>query len=288
MNQNFLILGDMGSGTKVQYKVANSMIHLLKKYPIKFVCGLGDNIYEDGCSSVDDKKFQTHFEDPYKGISNKIKFYMCLGNHDYGLSYNPLSSKFLKNNSPVQVQYGVLSQKEGKKWYLPSKYYTFSKGNIDFFVLDTNIDVLSQQEIETQRRFMKQTIKQSSKKWRILYGHHTWVSPGGHGNADKHLDEFLTDLCSDKRIHMYMCGHDHLKASITKQINGKPTHLIICGTGGKKYHKEFQLQDVVNAHSELEFYSPNLGVAHIKSSKNNLQITFYTDDNEIEHQQTIR
>ena len=45
----------------------------------------------------------------------------------------------LKNNSEIQVQYGILSQKQGKKWVMPSKYYTFTKGNIDFFVLDTNL-----------------------------------------------------------------------------------------------------------------------------------------------------
>ena len=79
---NILLLGDMGSKGTSQNIVAKSMEKLVKANDIKFVCGLGDNIYEYGVESVKDEKFKTHFENPYKNI--KLKFYMCLGNHDYG------------------------------------------------------------------------------------------------------------------------------------------------------------------------------------------------------------
>ena len=283
MNVHFLIIGDMGSGNKHQMEVSKSMLHLLKKYPIKFICGLGDNIYEDGVTTIQDKKFQTHYEIPYQKIPNTIKMYMCLGNHDCHISYNPLKQGFLKNNSEIQVQYGILSQKLGKKWFLPSNYYTFTKGNIDFFVLDTNFDILSPEEIEKQRQFMKNKIRSSKQKWKIIYGHHTWLSPGGHGNADQKLDEFLTDLCSEKRIHMYMCGHDHIKSFIKKQIQKKPTYLVICGTGGKVYHREFTPENIYRDNSDLEFFSPNLGVAYLKSSKDKLTIQFYNETNQLEH-----
>ena len=52
-------------------------------------------------------------------ISDSIKFYMCLGNHDYG--YQNI------NNSIYQIQYGINSQKENKKWYMPHNYYQFHK-----------------------------------------------------------------------------------------------------------------------------------------------------------------
>ena len=116
MTQHFLLLGDMGSGNEHQYTVAHSINELIQQFPITFVIGLGDNIYNEGCKNIHDQKFKTHFEEPYRSIPNKVKFYMCLGNHDYGLSYNPLKPSFLQNNSPVQVQYGILSQKKGKKW----------------------------------------------------------------------------------------------------------------------------------------------------------------------------
>ena len=36
---------------------------------------------------------------------------------------------------------------EGKKWYMPSRYYTFKKGNIEFFALDANVDKQTKKEI---------------------------------------------------------------------------------------------------------------------------------------------
>ena len=48
---HFILLGDMGSGEDDQYKVADAMHKKIKQLNKKdiFVCGLGDNIYEDGC-----------------------------------------------------------------------------------------------------------------------------------------------------------------------------------------------------------------------------------------------
>ena len=82
----FYLLGDMGSGNQDQLAVANSLSEHIKKNTITnlFVCGLGDNIYEEGCTSTDDVQFNEKFERPYKNISDNVKFYMCLGNHDYG------------------------------------------------------------------------------------------------------------------------------------------------------------------------------------------------------------
>jgi len=74
----FSIIGDMGSGNTAQHKVAESLIKNIKKNEVKFVCGLGDNIYPAGCYRPDDPQFKIKFEDPYKKIPNKIKFYMCL------------------------------------------------------------------------------------------------------------------------------------------------------------------------------------------------------------------
>ena len=84
------------------------------------------------------------FEDIYHDIN--LPFYLCLGNHDYGLSYSPLSKNFLKDNSRVQVEYS----KKSKKWNMPSKYYMYSEGPCDFFMIDTNFDVLNESSIQKQ------------------------------------------------------------------------------------------------------------------------------------------
>ena len=159
---HFILLGDMGSGEQDQYKVSKMIKNKINEINKKdtFVCGLGDNIYEEGCYSINDIQFKTKFEEPYQEISNKIIFYMCLGNHDYGIDlYDGM-----ENNANNQIDYGILSQKNGNKWYMPSKYYTFKKKNIQFFVMDTNFDRLTKQEIKNQFNFLNSEINKSKKK----------------------------------------------------------------------------------------------------------------------------
>ena len=89
----FIITADTGSGNIYQKRVAHSMSLLQKQLQhIRSVFLLGDNIYPGGCHTVHDKQFKTKFEDIYHQIN--LPFYLCLGNHDYGLSYSPSSKGF--------------------------------------------------------------------------------------------------------------------------------------------------------------------------------------------------
>ena len=95
----------------------------------------------------------------------------------------------------------------------------FCKKNCEFFFLDTNIDFMNDKEIQDQLSFMSHKIKNSNSRWRILCGHHPWRSVGGHGNANFKMDKFFNDLVSTTfKIHLYMCGHDHCKNLILKNI----------------------------------------------------------------------
>ena len=51
----FIAVGDTGSGHKEQYLVAETMENLCKNKPINSILLLGDNIYEEGVDSVNDK-----------------------------------------------------------------------------------------------------------------------------------------------------------------------------------------------------------------------------------------
>ena len=102
---NCLVIGDMGKGTEDQYNVARSMVKLRNKYKTKFILGLGDNIYPNGCETIDDQLFQTNLEESYSILPND-RWYMCLSNH-YGYQRN-ISS--FKDNSNSQVEYTDYSE----------------------------------------------------------------------------------------------------------------------------------------------------------------------------------
>jgi len=278
---NCLLLGDMGSKGNSQNKVAKSMEKLIKENNIKFICGLGDNIYEHGVTSVDDNKFKTHFEKPYKNI--KKKFYMCLGNHDYGeiTPDEPISDSF---------QHQIDYTKHSDKWNLPERYYTFTKKYddtiIDFFVLDTNLDLMDAETIETQKEFMIKAIKKSKADWKILYGHHTYRSTAGHGNAERDFEDFFNDLFDLGKIDIYMCGHDHTKQYIQKNHNNKLLHLIVCGTGGKDYNYGIFLENMNDC--DLYFSSSNLGVGILFCKKNEIKMQFFNHLNKLEYEYSIK
>ena len=271
---NCLAIGDMGKGTNDQLRVAKMMKKLYKKHNIQFVLGLGDNIYPDGCSSVDDRLFQDNFETMYKDLPND-KWYMCLGNHDYGYQQN---SQGLIDNYRHQVDY----TKHSKKWYMPSKYYSFTKGPTEFFYLDTNLDRMSEPDILKQLKIMKHKLDNSKKKFKVVVGHHTWRSIAGHGNAEPRFETFLEDLFRDTKPHLYMCGHDHCKSLMTKD----GITLVISGNGGESYDEPNINMDMMKD-CQLDYFSPSLGFTMLKMKDKSIDISFYNVDGFKEYEHRI-
>lgn len=281
----FIALGDMGSGNKDQKKVAKGIENIIKELTnkhlknISFIIGLGDNIYECGVKSVDDKQFKKKFENPYKNINKK--FYMCLGNHDYADEYHCPDYK----DSPIhEIAYTSIS----KKWVLPNNYYYYSydidkKTRADFFVMDTNLDRMTEIEKNNQLEFLIDTINNSKSKWKILYGHHPWRSMGYHGHAEDELEKYLRKIVNNTRkkgkyvIDLYMCGHDHSKQFFELSIN--KTHkipLVVCGTGGQLDNTP--IPDIQNDKSNdynIHYYSNTLGFLCVKIHQNTIELFFF-------------
>lgn len=283
----FCILGDAGTGDISQYKVANSLTTNIKGNKAQFVIGLGDNIYEAGCSSVNDKQFKHKFETPYKKIPNDIKFYQILGNHDYG----DYSSFFYKSCAHTQIEYGIMSQENNMKWYLPYNYYKITKeknGNkMDFFFIDTNIDIMPKKLMSKQLREINKMIRGSDSDWKILVGHHTFRSVAGHGNANKILELYLKKIMQNG-IDVYMCGHDHTKQVIEYKLNDKTITCIVCGTGGKVYDYKLKLEEVEkDKKSALIWHKETLGFATAYCTPKKLKIEFYDEKNKLEYSHNI-
>ena len=164
----FAVIGDMGTGGKAQYEVAAQMERYREKTMFDFVLMLGDNIY-GGQSPAD---MNRKFEYPYAPLLDAgVKFYASLGNHD-----NP-NERFYK---PFNM---------GEK-----RYYSFKKGNAEFFALDSNY--MDPQQLE----WLTNALHDSNAAWKICFFHHPLYSDGKVPRARYRLAGApRTDLPGERR-----------------------------------------------------------------------------------------
>ena len=108
----FLAIGDTGTGDSAQYQVAAQVAKAHAVFPFTFAIMMGDNMYGTERTKDYEKKFET----PYKPLLDaKVEFYAALGNHD----------------DPNQKLYKPFNMNG-------ERFYTFKKGNVRFFALDSN------------------------------------------------------------------------------------------------------------------------------------------------------
>ena len=276
---SFICLGDFGTGNDIQLSVSKLIENLDKNIKCKFIIGLGDNIYPDGVESVHDSQFYHKFAKIYQNLPPKIKFYNCLGNHDY---HGKISS---------QCKYTYSNQNKHQRWVMPYNYYSFGKVfgvkkkiPVDFFAIDTHLYNLIDKEKDQkqQENWLIREINRSTAKWIIVFGHHPWISSGSHGNCGEKLDDLYSKITSDKmkrKVDIILSGHDHDKQHI--YIPNKP-HLLISGAGGKLRHNPPEIRNM-SLGSYLNFYSESLGCILIDFKDDHLNIEIYKTDNNLRH-----
>jgi hypothetical protein len=238
----FVVLGDGGTGDDVQKKVAAAMKSVCDQRGCKFALYLGDNIYENGAATADDALFKSNFEDPYAALD--FPFYVALGNHDYGSTGTNVLPENKK--SAAQVEYTAHSD----KWNLPNYYYTFRDGPVAFFVIDTNSVVLPEQlpagafntppaPADEQQAWLDGEMAKSDARWKIVFGHHPYLSNGEHGNAGDYsvlLEAkgtrlkalFEQSICG--KAQLYFSGHDHDREWLEPACG---TQFIVSGAAAK-------------------------------------------------------
>jgi 3',5'-cyclic AMP phosphodiesterase CpdA len=180
------VIGDMGTGAKPQYDVSQRMAEARATFPFDFVIMLGDNIY--GGSTP--KDFEQKFSIPYKFLLDAgVKFYASLGNHDQ------TSETFY---APFNMN-GVT-------------YYTFKKGNVRFFALNSNyMD-------PTQLTWLETELKNAGDAdWKICYFHHPLYSSGKTHGSSLDLRHVLEPLFIKYHVDAVFAGHDHVYERVKPQ-----------------------------------------------------------------------
>ena len=129
---SILCIGNFGTSRKEQFDVAKLLCDLCCGTECKLILGLGNNIYPEGVSSINDNQFLEKFEIPYSILPNNLKFYNILGNRDYQLK------------GSVKAQINYQNSNKSFRWIMPYNYYCFMKQfdgvPVEFIAIDTNLD----------------------------------------------------------------------------------------------------------------------------------------------------
>lgn len=210
---NFLAFGDWGrDGASHQRDVAVQMGISAARIHSKFVVSVGDNFYEDGVQTAQDRQWQTSFEDIYTAHSLRKPWLALLGNHDY------------RGNPQAQLDYAQKS----RRWRMPSRYYkvsgaSFGAPQVDLFMLDTSPLVNSYrkdvhsviranvitQDVDAQLRWLDEELGRSRAPWKLVFAHHTIYSGGSeHGNTEELIAQ-VKPILERHRVQAYINGHEH-------------------------------------------------------------------------------
>ena len=182
----FSAIGDMGTGDKAEYEVSDRMSELRKTFPFEFVIMLGDNLY--GGHSAQD--YEKKFASPYKALLDAgVKFYASLGNHD----------------DPSERAYQYFNMNG-------ANYYSFKKGNVRFFALDSNyMDPKQLSWLEGQLK------DAGNSDWKVCFFHHPlYSSARKHGPATD-LRLLLEPLFIKYGVNVVFAGHEHVYERIQPQ-----------------------------------------------------------------------
>jgi calcineurin-like phosphoesterase family protein len=194
----FAVIGDTGSGTAQQYQLAETMTRYQAMFPFEFVLMMGDNLY--GSEKAED--FEKKFSDVYKTLlTNKVKFYAALGNHDL----------------PIQMNY-VNFNMNGKE------YYRFKKGNVAFYALNSNY--MDKKQVQ----WLQDELAKDTSEWKVAFMHHPPYSSGGKHGSDNQLREIVEPIFVKYGVNVVLTGHDHFYERIKPQ---KGIYYFVSGAGGK-------------------------------------------------------
>ncbi len=195
---HFAVFGDMGTGELPQKQLADLMWQTRQVFPFDAVLMTGDNLY----GSESPRDYERKFSQPYQQLlAAGVKFYASLGNHDNS------NQRFFKDFNM-----------KGKE------YYTFKKGNVRFFALNSNyMD-------QPQLSWLEEELKKSGSEWKICFFHHPPYSSGKQHGSDKELRKVVEPLFLKYGVSVVFTGHEHFYERIKPQ---QGISYFVTGAGGK-------------------------------------------------------
>src|SRR3954470_19756404 len=104
------------------------------------------------------------------------------------------------------------------------RYYRFSRGDVEFFVLDSNY--MDPQQL----KWIGDSLQGSKAKWKIAYFHHPLYNFGKHHGPDLDLRSQLEPLFKKFGVNVVFSGHEHVYEKMKPIEN---IYYFVMGSSGK-------------------------------------------------------
>jgi Calcineurin-like phosphoesterase len=116
------------------------------------------------------------------------------------------------------------------------RYYTFKKGDVAFFALDSNY--MDRKQLE----WLQHNLQKLNAKWKICYFHQPLYNAGRSHGADLDLRSQLVPLFQQYGVNVVFSGHEHVYERIKPQDN---IYYFVVGSSGKLMGHDLRRSDQV-------------------------------------------
>ncbi|MDB6071882.1 MAG: Kelch domain protein [Verrucomicrobiales bacterium] len=204
-NALFWVVGDSGTGNKVQLAVHTAMRDWLKKEKrtLDGYLHVGDMAYGSGL----DSEFQGYFFESYADTLRNTVCWPALGNHEgrHSSGATATGPYFDAYVCPTLGESGgVASGTES--------YYSFDFGKIHFICLNSHD--LPRDPAGTMAQWLKADLDKSKADWLIAFWHHPPYTKGSH-DSDKErqlveMRSMIMPILESGGVDLVLTGHSHI------------------------------------------------------------------------------
>jgi tartrate-resistant acid phosphatase type 5 len=257
----FFVIGDVGTGSSKQEKVAQAMDKVCQQEAdYDGILLLGDNIYDKGVYSATDPLWEKIIDTPYhkKTCIGKLKIYPVLGNHDY------------KGSVQAQIDRSLVDS----LWHMPHRFYSLKFGSLlKIIALDSMRPDLCLVPELCSLDFLYSQINKGQTPWTIVMSHYPLSSASSGSKANyrgEDLSSAILRYISCNKADLWLAGHaHHLEHRKTASCNAD---MIISGTAGGNSDKYYEGQ------KESKFISKESGFVSIKVDDKELNMRFFNSE----------
>ncbi|HEV1284094.1 MAG TPA: metallophosphoesterase [Bryobacteraceae bacterium] len=219
----FVAIGDTGSASPGQGRVAEQMWQWRQTNPFDVVLMLGDNIYGNTelTHGGDPKLFPKKFDAYYKRFQDAgVVFHASVGNHD-------MQTNHAQGEIDDKARFGIMGPDGYYKFSTPDSFNVNGKPLAEFFALNSE---LHGEKFDAQVKWLAEELPASNAVWKFVFLHHPLYTVRGQHAPAEELRHAIEKSLHDNHVQFVLGGHNHFYTRM-KPVDGMMQ--MISGGGGR-------------------------------------------------------